>query len=55
MLMPTFIFLFFYLVPGIQSYVPTNPGGIQVIGKEFPISTLQLIQGANPQFDGPKK
>jgi hypothetical protein len=39
---------FFDLAPSIRSFAPTNSRGAQTLGKEFPASTPQLIQGANP-------
>jgi hypothetical protein len=54
-LMPFFLFFFFLLAPGVQSFTPTNPEGAQALSKEFPVSVPRLNQGANPQSDRPKK
>ena len=45
------MFFFFDWALGIRSFIFTNPGGAQALGKEFPTSAPRLIQGTNPQFN----
>ncbi len=51
-----FLIAFFDWHQVSEAFAPTNLGGAQALGKEFPASAPQVIQEAIkfPQSDGPK-